>query len=165
MKNAVVFFSYDGSTRVAAKVISDKFGAEVFELEEIKKRGRSKLSFMAAGFAAVSGKGSKLKSIYEEELKNADRLYIGTPIWASKPVPAINTFIKKSNVEGKEIVLFTVQADPNTDVSSVKCIETMKSMLEQRGAKVIGTAGLCGAGPGKTVSLEDIKKQIDNKLK
>lgn len=165
MKNAVVFFSYDGSTRVAAKVIADKFSAEVFELEEVKKRGRSKLSFMAAGFAAVTGKVSKLKSIYEEELKNVDRIYIGTPIWASKPVPAINTFMKKSNVKGKEIVIFTVQADPNTEVSSVKCIETMKSMLEQRGTKVIGTAGLRGAGPGKTVSIEDIKKQIDNKLK
>jgi hypothetical protein len=164
MKNAVVFYSYDGSTRVAANVIAVKFSAELFELEEVKKRGRSKLSFVAAGFAAVSGKKSKLKSIYEVELKSVDRIYIGTPIWASKPVPAINTFLKNSDIENKEIVIFTLQADPNPGESTAKSIGAMKSMLEQKGAKVMSSAMLVGAGPGKTVSVVDIKKQIDNKL-
>lgn len=162
MKNAVVFFSYDGSTRVAARVVADLFGADIFELEEVKKRGRSALSFVAAGFAASIGKKSKLKSNYREELKEYQRIYIGTPIWAGKPAPAVNTILKDMDTAGKEIIIFTVQADPNPDT---KCTDAMKSLLEQKGAKVTNTARFHGSAPGKTVSIEDIKKQIENKLK
>jgi flavodoxin len=164
MKNAVVYYSYDGSTRVAAKIIADKFKADLFELEEVKKRGHSPFSFVAAGFSASVGKGSRLKSTFENEMKEYGSIYIGTPIWAGKSVPAVNTFIKKLNPKGKEVILFTVQADRNADVSSVNCIHTMKSLLEKKGASVIKTAGLCGAGPGETAKTDDMKKQIENKL-
>lgn len=164
MKTAVVFYSRDGSTREAAKVIAQKFNADIYELEEVKTRGRSPLSFVAAGFSASVGKGSRLKSVFTEELKDCEKVYIGTPVWAGKPVPAVNTFIKKFDPSGKELVLFSVQADPNTDTSSVKCLETMKSKLSKKGCKVIKTAGFYGASPGKAIKTEDIKQQIDSKL-
>ena len=38
MKKAVVFYSLDGNTRMIAGKIAKKFEAEIFELEEVKKR-------------------------------------------------------------------------------------------------------------------------------
>lgn len=160
MKTAIVFFSYDGSTRTAAKVLSEKTGADIFELEEKAKRGRSPLSFMAAGFAASIGKRSRLKSTFWQQMKEYGKIYIGTPIWAGKAVPAVNTFVHSLAAEGKEIVLFTLQADPEPDKKQSKSIETFKTLLEKKGASVTGTARLHGAAPGKTVRAEDIQRQL-----
>ncbi len=91
MKTAIVFFSYDGSTRVAAEVLSEKTGADLFELEEKRKRDRSPLSFMAAGFSASIGKRSRLKDTFSQQLETYGKIYIGTPVWAGKATPAVNS--------------------------------------------------------------------------
>ena len=84
MKTAVVYYTYGGSTRVAAEVLAKQLSADVFELEEVKKRGKSALSFMTAGFGALAGKRSRIKSDFAAEMKNYDCLYIGSPVWANK---------------------------------------------------------------------------------
>ena len=160
MKSAVVFYSYDGNTRVAAKVIADRTDAGIFELEEVKKRGRSALSFIAAGYSAALGRESAIKDTFSEKLKRYDRIYIGTPVWAGKPAPAVNAFINKAALSGKEIILFTVQADENPQASSSKCSEIMKSKLEEKGATVKNIMRLRGEAPGKTIKIEEMQKQL-----
>lgn len=165
MKTAVVFFSYDGSTRVAAKLISEKFGADLFELEEARKRGKSPLSFMTAGFSASIAKKSRLKNTFAPQMKEYVRIYIGTPIWAGKAVPAVNSFVHSLDAKGKEIVFFTVQADPNPEGNESKSLNSFKKILEKRGAKVLNAARIHGTAPGKTAKTEDLKAQLDSKLK
>lgn len=160
MKTAVVFFSYDGSTREAAKAISEKTGADMFELEEKRKRGKSPLSFITAGFGASIGKRSRLKSTFSLQMKEYERIYIGTPVWAGKAAPAINTFVHSLAAEGKEVFLFTLQADPDPDGSPSKSIDAFKAILEKKGAKVLGAARLHGAAPGKTAETGHIRKQL-----
>lgn len=164
MRSAVVFYSYDGNTRVAAKVIADKTDAGIYELEEVKKRGRTGFAFMAGALSALTGRGSKLKDIFAERLKGYERIFIGTPIWAGKPVPAINTFIRKSDFSGKEIVLFTVQADENPEVSSVKCSDAIKNALGKKGAVLKKSLRLRGEAPGKTINIEEMRKQLETHI-
>jgi flavodoxin len=164
MKTAVVFYSYDGSTRVAAKLLADRFGAQLFELEEVKKRGRSPLSFIAAGFSASIGRSSSIKDNFAGSMKEYDSIYVGTPIWAGKAAPAVNSFIRSLDVKGKDIVIFTLQADPNPEASPSKSADNFKAALERKGAKAVKVARFHGAAPGKTAAAEDIKKQIDFKL-
>jgi len=160
MKTAVVYYTYDGSTRVATEVLARHLGADVFELEEVKKRGKSALSFMAAGFAALAGKRSRIKNDFAAEMKHYDCLYIGSPVWANKTAPAVNTFLGSLDAAGKKIVLFTLQADPNVESAPDKCLLAHKQALEKRGATVLRLLRLHGASPGKTAESGHIEAQL-----
>lgn len=162
MKTAVVFYSLDGSTRVAAQAIADKYGADVFELKEAKHRGRSTFAFMGSGFSALVGARSRLVSTYSKDMQLYDQIYIGTPVWASKPVPAVNTFVAELEPRGKEIIIFTVQADKN-DSEPIKGSVQMKKKLEDNGAIVTQILTLVGAGVNKTADRKEMNKQIEEK--
>jgi flavodoxin len=161
MKTAVVYYTRDGSTRVAAELLAKSAGADLFELEEVKKRGKSALSFMAAGFGAATGRRSRLKNDFAAEMKAYDTIFIGSPVWAAKTAPAFNAFVGALNAAGKSIVLFTVQADPNTEAKPPECLEAHKRALEKRGAVVTRMLRLHGAAPGKTVDPSAVQAQLD----
>lgn len=162
MKTAVVFFSRDGNTRLVADLLAEKLGADVFELEEGKKRGKSAASFMAAGFGAAFGLRSRLKSSFAQEMKDYDTICIGSPVWAGKTVPAVNAFIHGLEAAGKRIVLFSVQADPQPEAKPPVCLDAHKQALEKKGASVTQLLRMHGAPPGKTTNMQDLKTQIDS---
>ena len=161
MKTAVVFYTRDGNTHLAADVLARKLGADVFELEEDKERGKSAASFMAAAFGAAFGLRSRLKSSFAQEMKSYDSICIGSPVWAGKTVPAVNTFIHGLNASGKKIMLFTVQADPQPDAKPPVSLNAHKQVLEKRGASVTQILRIHGAPPGKTADPQEIRNQLD----
>jgi flavodoxin len=165
MKTAVVFYTRDGSTRIAAEVLAKKVEADVFELEEVKLRGKSALSFMAAGFRASTGWSSRLKNNFAAEMKGYETIYVGSPVWAGKTTPAFNAFVKGLDAAGKQLVLFTVQADPAPEAKPPVCLEAHKQALEKRGGHVIQILRLHGTPPGKTADTGDIQTQIDARIK
>ena len=78
--------------------------------------------------------------------------------------PPLNTFVAAADMSGKEIVLFTVQADQNDGPPS-KGMLKMAQELEARGAKVSGVVRLAGAARMKdTVSDKEMKARVDAKL-
>ncbi len=158
MKTAVVYYSLDGSTRQAARLIAQKAGADVYELEEVKKRSGKPASFMAAAFGAIFGKKSRLKDNPAAKMGAYEKIYIGSPIWASRTVPALNTFVGALDAKDKDVVIFALQADPNLTAS--EGIRKLASKLEARGAKVSQMFCLHGEQPGKTASEEHISAQI-----
>ncbi len=157
MKKAVVYYSLDGSTRQAAAVIAERIGADVFELEETRKRSGKPLSFMVAAFAALTGAKSRLKSI--PSMDGYDTIYVGSPIWASNLAPAVNTFLSKLDAAGKEIVMFTVQADAN--LSEIKGVDKQIERLRQKGADVHKVIRLHGAPPKQTADKTHMSGQLD----
>lgn len=159
MKSAVVFYSLDGSTKEAAKQIAQRVGAPVFELEEVKKRNGKPMSFMAAAFGALIGKKSRLKENPAHKMADYEVIYLGSPIWASRTVPAVNTFLSRLNVTGKQIVFFTMQADPNP-ASSVGP-DKLISRLKLKGASVTRVIRLHCAQPGSTAPQTHIQEQLD----
>ena len=159
MKTAVVFFTRDGSTRVAAQVLAEKLSADIFELEEVKKRGGSPFSFMAAGFGAFTGARSRLKNDFAAQMGAYERICIGTPIWAGQAVPAVNTFVHRLGAKDKKVIVFAVQGDPDTNKNSA---QKLFAALEKKGALVETMLCLYGADVGKTAQKEDIEKQISS---
>ena len=159
MKTAVVFYSLNGSTKEAAKLITQRLGAQIFELEEKKKRKGKFLLFMAGGFGAMAGIKSRLKSNPASLMDEYATIYIGSPIWASRTVPAVNTFLSQLNATGKQIVFFTVQADPNLVPS--KGLQKLIGRMEKRGAVVSRVIQLHGAAPGNTAPQPYLQKQLD----
>lgn len=164
MKTAVVYYSKNGCTKAAAEVIAQKLSADIFALEEVKKRGNSLFSFIAEGFGGATGKKSSLINTFKQELTEYDKICIGSPVWAGNSVPAINTFVDSLDAKGKEIIVFSVQADDKPDQSSAKCADSIKAALEIKGAVVLQVVKLYGARIKKTANKDDINKQIDAKL-
>ncbi len=159
MTTAVVYYSLNGSTREAATLIAQRLGAQIFELEEVKKRKGKFLLFMAGGFGAMAGTKSRLKSNPASLLDEYATIYIGSPIWASRTVPAVNTFLSHLNAAGKQIVFFTVQADPNPAPS--KGLQKLIGRLAKRGAAVNRVIQLHGAAPGQTAPTPYLQEQLD----
>lgn len=91
MKTLVVYYSWKGNTEVVASEIASSLGADLLKLEEIKKRPGGILGFLISGMQGARASKTGLKPI-NCNLSDYDRIFIGTPIWASGSVPAVNTF-------------------------------------------------------------------------
>jgi flavodoxin len=157
MKTGIFYFSKDGSSQIAAEILGKKLNASVIEIKETKKRH----GFMSSGFRAVRKTSGKLVGSPQERVAEFDRIILGTPIWAGNGTPAINGFIDLVDLSGKEVLLFTVQADPKC-ASSPKVHDYLADRMRQKGARVpITCYALHGSSPGKTASMEYIQEQID----
>lgn len=158
MSAAVIFYSATGNCALAAKALADKLGAKLVELKEKKPRDLAKIgpAFMGAGFQAVFGVRSALQGRPWDAAADCAELHVVTPIWASRPVPAVNAFVAKCDFKGKRIYLYTVQADPNDTAARAR--EKLAARIEKRGAEVAGKYGMNGAGPGQEPNPELVQK-------
>ncbi len=156
MDAAVIYYSFQGNSALAAKALADKLGARLVELKEPKARSMGPGGFMLAGFQASFGVKSKLTGQPWQEVSGCGELHLITPIWASKPVPAMNRFLSKCDFSGKTVSLYAVMADPSAQAE--KAWKVMASQVEKKGGKVKVTYGLVGAGPGKGVKEELAQK-------
>lgn len=154
MAVAVVYYSATGNCALAAKALAGKLGASLVELREAKAKDLSRVnaSFMLAGFRAAMGLRSKLAGQPWQDAAGADELHIVFPIWASKPVPAVNTFLSRMDVAGKRVALYTVQADPGD--TAKPCREKLAEKIRAMGGTVIALHYLHGSAPGKEPKTE-----------
>lgn len=106
----IVFFSASGVTRKAAEALAAVSGADTYEIipEKIytdedldwrNKKSRSSVEMQdESSRPAIKGNLPDLSSY--------DTVYIGFPIWWGVAPRIINTFIEKSDLKGKRIVIF-----------------------------------------------------------
>lgn len=149
MKTLVVYYSWRGRTELVATSISKILDADLRKIEEVKDRKRV-FGFMSAGYNALKGKCSRIKPL-NLNLNNYDLIFLGTPVWAARPTPAINTFISSSNFNGKEVVLFVTMGG----FGGKKVIKIMEDKIRIKEGKVI-TSFIVKTGGVKT---EDIIKK------
>ncbi|MBT3318922.1 MAG: hypothetical protein HN948_07570 [Clostridia bacterium] len=159
MKQAVVFYSRDGSTKVFAQAIADKFDADVYELKEVTPiKG-----FMSAAWGAMSGKRSELTNDFADDMVDYDKIYAGTPVWGGKAVPAVNMFFDKAQIEGKQIVFFTVQGG-KTNGKPISGAKRMVKDIEAKGAKTASAVSFTGGSKKKPASKQSANEQVKARL-
>jgi flavorubredoxin len=89
---------------------------------------------LIGGFAALTNRGSKINPI-NVDLKQHERIFIGSPNWNSRPAPAINSFIYQTNFEGRSIIpFFTMGGD-----DSEKALANITAKIEKNQGKVAGS--------------------------
>lgn len=147
---AVIFFSAQGNSACAAKALSEKLGARLVELKELKPRKLDPSGFAKAGFQASFKIRSKLIGQPWLDVTDCSELHLITPVWAAKPVPAINTFLSACGFKGKSVTIYTVQADP--EANAVAAREAMADAVLRKGGTVRASHGLVGAAPGMGVN-------------
>jgi len=134
MKTLVVYYSLTGKTRLVAQTIAEVLNATLVEIKETKPRKLGPAVYLFGGLAAVMNRGSKIKPI-DVDLKQHDRIFIGSPIWGSRPAPAINSFIYKTNFEGRSIIPFFTMGGNNSE----KALANVTAKIEKRRGKVAGS--------------------------
>jgi flavodoxin len=130
MKSLVVYYSLTGKTKLAAQAIAETLNAALVEIEE-RRPIPIPFVYLSGSFAALTNRGSKINPI-GVDLKQYERIFIGSPIWASRPTPAINSFIYQANFESRSVIpFFTMGGD-----SSEKAVANVTTKIEKNHGKV-----------------------------
>ena len=125
MNRVVIYYSLTGNTKDAAETIKTQLDADIIELKTVKKLSQNNFrKFMIGGMRATFGMCAKLEKI-EIDLSKYDEIILGTPIWAGKCVPAINTLLRDKKIADKVFAVFTVSGGGDND----KCIANLKKRL------------------------------------
>lgn len=133
MKSLVVYYSLTGKTRLVAQAIAETLNAPLVEIQESRPIPMP-FVYLSGGFAAFTNRGRKICPI-EVDIKQYDSIFVGSPIWASRPTPAINSFIYQANLEGQSIVpFFTMGGD-----SAENALANIRAKIEKNGGKVTGS--------------------------
>lgn len=134
MKSLVVYYSLTGKTKLVAQAIAESLSATLVEIKEAKPKKLGLFIYLIGGFAATMNRGSKINPI-GVNLTEYDRIFVGSPLWASRPVPAINSFIYQTNFEGRSVIpFFTMHGKEAT-----KAVANITAKIEKSGGKVAGS--------------------------
>lgn len=110
LRKLVIFYSFGGNTKFIAESICEIIGADLLELKPKNNENPNKLKkFLWVGKQVIMGGKPELLTTNKNPA-DYDILFIGTPIWANKYVPAINSFLDKMQIRGKRIAIFCCYA-------------------------------------------------------
>ena len=155
MKSLVVYYSMTGKTRLAAHAIAEVLNATLMEIEE-RRPVPIPFVYLSGGFAAITNRGSKISPI-DVGLKQYERIFVGSPIWASRPTPAINSFIYQTDFESRDIIPFFTMGGDSTEVA----LANITAKIEKSQGKVAGSFAITS----HRVSDEEIVTRVKEAIK
>ncbi len=125
MKRIIVYYSLSGNTEEAVKTIAEKMGCETLKIDTVKEMPKSFAArLLVGGGQVMMNKIPDIKPL-EKNLSEYDEIFIGTPIWNSMGVPAINAFLQDENVCKKVTGLIITSGGGDID----KCVKALESKL------------------------------------
>ena len=133
MKTLVVYYSLTGRTRLVAQAISEALKATLLEIEE-RRPVPMPFVYVSGGFRAFMNWGSKIKPV-DVDLKQYERIFIGSPMWAYRTAPAINSFIYQTNFEGRTVIPFFTMGGNDSE----RALANITAKIEKRRGRVVGS--------------------------
>jgi len=141
MRPLVVYYSLTGKTKLVSQVIAEALDAMLLEIKETKPRKPGLFVYLIGGLAATINRGSEINPI-DVDLKQYETIFIGSPIWNSRPAPAINSFIYKTNFEGRSIIPFFTMGGKNSE----KALANLTAKIERSQGKIVGSFTITSYG-------------------
>jgi flavodoxin len=157
MKPLVVYYSLTGKTKLVSQVIAEALNATLLEIKETKPRKLGPSVYSIGGLAATMNRGSKINPI-DVDLKQHETIFIGSPIWNSRPAPAINSFIYQTNFEGRSIIPFFTMAGDNSE----KALANITAKIEKSQGKVVGSFAITSYKVSDEEIIARAKEAIKN---
>ena len=149
MKTLIVYYTLEGNVAYLAETLGNQLQGRCYFLEPAKaypKKGLIKYLF--GGKDAVFGKGEALKNPLPN-LDGYDLILVGTPVWASRPAPPVQTFLEKADLKGKAVGFFASHKGGGAD----KCFARMKEKLDET-VKYLGDIEFQNAKDGDRELIE-----------
>ncbi|MBW2046297.1 MAG: flavodoxin [Deltaproteobacteria bacterium] len=131
MRSLVVYYSLEGNTKFISEVIAKACGADILELklrDEAKPTGFKK--YLWGGRQVFKREKPQLIP-FDKNPQDYDIIFIGTPVWAWRHAPAVETFFSDTDLRDKKIALFCCHGG-----GKGKTLDKMKGRLQ--GNEIIG---------------------------
>ncbi len=107
MKTLVVYYSLSGNTRAVARRIARQLKADVLEVRTVKTYPDDVDVLLGLGKQEVKTGYVPQLQPYRVDLDKYDAVLLGAPVWWSTFAPAMKSFMKGKNWEGKKVYPFT----------------------------------------------------------
>ena len=130
MSSLVVYYSRSGKTKVVAEKIAEVLNADNEEIVDLKDR-KGWIGFLKSGFDATIGRETRIAEM-KKSITNYDLVVMGTPIWNSRPTPAIRTFIIQNDFSERNVAIFCTCEGMGQD----KIIKRIKALIPK--CKIVG---------------------------
>ncbi|UCD22689.1 MAG: flavodoxin, partial [Chloroflexota bacterium] len=92
------------------------------------------------------------------DLKQYERVFIGSPIWASRPTPAVNSFIYQTDFERRSVIpFFTMGGD-----TSANALANITVKIEKSQGKVVGSFSISSSRVSNEEIVARAKEAIKN---
>jgi flavodoxin len=156
MKSLVVYYSLTDKTKLVSQVIAEALNATLLEIEE-RRPIPMPFVYLSGGFAALTNRGSKINPV-DVDLKQYERVFIGSPIWAYRPAPAVNSFIYQTNFEGRSIIPFFTMGGDNAE----KALANITAKIERSQGKVVGSFAITSYKVSDEEIIARAKEAIKN---
>lgn len=110
MKTLIVYYSYTGNTKKIANAIKNNLNCDILEVTP-KIPFSNDYDEVVAEYQnnSIKGKSIEINDI-EIDLKEYDKIIIGSPVWWYTICPVITSFLKKYDLSGKKIYPFATNA-------------------------------------------------------
>jgi len=154
-KAIVVYYSFSGNTRATAKQIASKIDADLFEIET-KKTYPSEYGKLVkeAKKEIQDGFLPELKAM-PENLADYSTVFVGSPNWWGTITPALSTFLKEGNFQGKTVIPFFTHGSGGMQ----NMAKDTASQLDGKGATILDAIAFRGDPAGAP------EKDLDEWLK
>lgn len=149
----IIYYSLEGNVDFLAKELSKELGADLCRLETVKeypKKGFMK--FFHGGKDVSFGVKPELKTVLPD-LSKYSRVILGTPVWAAKPVPPINTFFDVADFSGKNVSIFASSGGGNAK----KCLSIMRETVVEKGGNLVCEEEFCNPLKKQEESLAKLR--------
>lgn len=152
-KVLVAYFSYSGTTKGVAEVLSSEIGADLFEVAP--KEDYSSL-YLQSNMEIRGGKRPELSSSVEN-IEEYDIIFIGYPVWFHATPAPVNSFLESYDLTGKLIIPFCTSGGSDID-------ETMPIFLDScEDLAVYGERRISGSSQiGRWLTELDLNFSNDN---
>ncbi len=125
MKTLITYFSASGVTKKVAEKVKEISGADIFEIEPVKKYSKLDLLWVnpkSRSSVEMKDKTSRVEIKNKVDINKYDIIYIGFPVWWYTCPHIINSFLESYSFDNKIVRLFCTSGstDANTVFNSIK---------------------------------------------
>ncbi len=126
-KILIAYYSYTGNTRKVAKVIQEKTGGDLFEIQTVESYpAEYEKMALQAKLELANNINPKLKAKVEN-IADYDVVFIGSPNWWGNIAPAVSSFMAENDLKNKKVIPFIThggRGEQNTiNGMKKKCVE------------------------------------------
>ena len=142
-KTLIVYFSYShGNTKSIAEKLQKVLGADIARLEPVTPYSHDYKKVEKQGQEEVEQQFKpKLKAL-GLNLKNYDRIIIGTPTWWYKMAPVVLSFMSSADFDGKKVIPFSTHAGwPGSGIKDMTELAENKGATVEKGHAFLFTGG------------------------
>ncbi len=104
MKTLILFYTRSGNTEAIARAVAETLQADVEALSDPVSYAGA-LGYMLGGRDALKGRVADIAAL-QHDPAGYERIVIGQPVWAARPVPAVNGLAKRYPLARQALALF-----------------------------------------------------------